>query len=275
MKYLIITAKHHDGFAMWPCKVTRYNIRDATKFKRDPMARIVRRPASATASTSASTTRTLSTGKTPTRPATTGITTTPAATANSRRRAVVRPASRIARESAALRRSQSHPAGARIDPHVPSGHHVVRHAAEAAGFRAVACLQAVREADPNIVINGRGARSRRQAVRRLPEHRRPRGGVPRHRRRLGSHPDDQRILRLSPIRQQPQDAGVLRPPAGEGGGARRQPAAQHRAHGQWRDRPEGSGDPARHREVDVGERRFDLRLDSARRSRPWRGARPR
>ena len=37
MKYVIITAKHHDGFAMYPSSVTRYNIRDATPFKRDPM----------------------------------------------------------------------------------------------------------------------------------------------------------------------------------------------------------------------------------------------
>lgn len=37
MKYLIITAKHHDGFAMYPSSVTQYNIRDATPFKRDPM----------------------------------------------------------------------------------------------------------------------------------------------------------------------------------------------------------------------------------------------
>lgn len=37
MKYVIITAKHHDGFAMYPSTVSRYNIRDATPFKRDPM----------------------------------------------------------------------------------------------------------------------------------------------------------------------------------------------------------------------------------------------
>ncbi len=37
MKYLVITAKHHDGFAMYPSDVTKYNIRDATSFKRDPM----------------------------------------------------------------------------------------------------------------------------------------------------------------------------------------------------------------------------------------------
>lgn len=37
MKYIIITAKHHDGFAMYPSAVSRYNIRDATPFKRDPM----------------------------------------------------------------------------------------------------------------------------------------------------------------------------------------------------------------------------------------------
>ncbi|HEV2970821.1 MAG TPA: alpha-L-fucosidase [Pirellulales bacterium] len=37
MKYAIITAKHHDGFAMWPSDVNKYNLRDATKFSRDPM----------------------------------------------------------------------------------------------------------------------------------------------------------------------------------------------------------------------------------------------
>jgi alpha-L-fucosidase len=37
MRYLVITAKHHDGFAMWPSQVSKYNIRDATKFQRDPM----------------------------------------------------------------------------------------------------------------------------------------------------------------------------------------------------------------------------------------------
>jgi alpha-L-fucosidase len=37
MRYLVITAKHHDGFAMWPSEVSRYNLRDATRFQRDPM----------------------------------------------------------------------------------------------------------------------------------------------------------------------------------------------------------------------------------------------
>jgi alpha-L-fucosidase len=37
MRYLVITAKHHDGFAMYPSGVTKYNITDATPFKRDPM----------------------------------------------------------------------------------------------------------------------------------------------------------------------------------------------------------------------------------------------
>ncbi|HTB80214.1 MAG TPA: alpha-L-fucosidase [Opitutaceae bacterium] len=39
MRYLVITAKHHDGFAMWPSKVSSYNI-TLTKFKRDPMAEL-------------------------------------------------------------------------------------------------------------------------------------------------------------------------------------------------------------------------------------------
>ena len=35
MKYLVITSKHHDGFAMFNSKVSDYDIMDATPFKRD------------------------------------------------------------------------------------------------------------------------------------------------------------------------------------------------------------------------------------------------
>ena len=35
MKYIVITSKHHDGFAMFASKASRYNIVDATPFKRD------------------------------------------------------------------------------------------------------------------------------------------------------------------------------------------------------------------------------------------------
>jgi alpha-L-fucosidase len=37
MGYFIITAKHHDGFAMYDSKASDYNIVQATPFKRDPM----------------------------------------------------------------------------------------------------------------------------------------------------------------------------------------------------------------------------------------------
>lgn len=37
MGYFIITAKHHDGFAMWPSEVSDKNIAEATPFERDPM----------------------------------------------------------------------------------------------------------------------------------------------------------------------------------------------------------------------------------------------
>lgn len=37
MKYLVITAKHGDGFAMYHSRVTPYNIYDATPFHRDPL----------------------------------------------------------------------------------------------------------------------------------------------------------------------------------------------------------------------------------------------
>ena len=40
MRYLIVTAKHHDGFAMFHSKSDPYNIFDATSFHRDPVAEL-------------------------------------------------------------------------------------------------------------------------------------------------------------------------------------------------------------------------------------------
>lgn len=40
MGYFIITAKHHDGFAMYDSKVSDFNIMQQTPFKRDPMAEL-------------------------------------------------------------------------------------------------------------------------------------------------------------------------------------------------------------------------------------------
>jgi alpha-L-fucosidase len=37
MKYIVITSKHHDGFAMFHSAASSYNIYDATPFKRDPL----------------------------------------------------------------------------------------------------------------------------------------------------------------------------------------------------------------------------------------------
>ena len=37
MKYIVITSKHHDGFAMFDSKVDPFNIVAATPFKRDPL----------------------------------------------------------------------------------------------------------------------------------------------------------------------------------------------------------------------------------------------
>ena len=35
MKYIVITSKHHDGFALFDSKVSQYDVMDATPFKRD------------------------------------------------------------------------------------------------------------------------------------------------------------------------------------------------------------------------------------------------
>lgn len=37
MKYIVITSKHHDGFAMFRSRASDFNIHDATPFKRDPL----------------------------------------------------------------------------------------------------------------------------------------------------------------------------------------------------------------------------------------------
>ncbi len=40
MKYLVITAKHHEGFAMWDSKVSDYNIVKATPYGKDPLKQL-------------------------------------------------------------------------------------------------------------------------------------------------------------------------------------------------------------------------------------------
>lgn len=40
MRYLVFTAKHHDGFALYGSKVDAYNIVDATPYGRDPLAEL-------------------------------------------------------------------------------------------------------------------------------------------------------------------------------------------------------------------------------------------
>ena len=42
MKYMVVTAKHHDGFAMFHSRYDRYNIVDATPYRADPLAALAR-----------------------------------------------------------------------------------------------------------------------------------------------------------------------------------------------------------------------------------------
>ena len=37
MKYIVITSKHHDGFAMYGSEVSKYDVLDATPYRRDPI----------------------------------------------------------------------------------------------------------------------------------------------------------------------------------------------------------------------------------------------
>jgi alpha-L-fucosidase len=40
MKYITITSKHHDGFAMWPTRQSPWNIVAATPYKKDPLKQL-------------------------------------------------------------------------------------------------------------------------------------------------------------------------------------------------------------------------------------------
>lgn len=42
MKYLVVTAKHHDGFAMYRSTVSPFNVADATPWKTDPLAELAK-----------------------------------------------------------------------------------------------------------------------------------------------------------------------------------------------------------------------------------------
>ncbi len=41
MKYIVITSKHHDGFALYPSEASKWNIADATPYKKDLLGPLV------------------------------------------------------------------------------------------------------------------------------------------------------------------------------------------------------------------------------------------
>ena len=46
MKYIVITSKHHDGFALWPSEASQWNIADASPYGKDligPLAEAARK----------------------------------------------------------------------------------------------------------------------------------------------------------------------------------------------------------------------------------------
>ena len=43
MRYIVITSKHHDGFALFPSDVTKWDVADATPYKKDLLGPLVER----------------------------------------------------------------------------------------------------------------------------------------------------------------------------------------------------------------------------------------
>lgn len=41
MKYIVITSKHHDGFALYPSRVTEWDVFDATPYGKDLLGPLV------------------------------------------------------------------------------------------------------------------------------------------------------------------------------------------------------------------------------------------
>ena len=68
MKYMVITSKHHDGFALFPSEASDWDIADATPYGKDLIGPLADARARARASSSASTTRRRRTGPTPAAP---------------------------------------------------------------------------------------------------------------------------------------------------------------------------------------------------------------
>jgi alpha-L-fucosidase len=42
MKYIVMTVKHHDGFSLWPSKISNYNVVDSTPYGKDVLAQITK-----------------------------------------------------------------------------------------------------------------------------------------------------------------------------------------------------------------------------------------
>lgn len=42
MKYIVITSKHHDGFAMFKSDASDFNIVDATPYERNPLKELAK-----------------------------------------------------------------------------------------------------------------------------------------------------------------------------------------------------------------------------------------
>ena len=41
MKYIVITSKHHDGFALYPSEASKWNIAEATPYRKDLLGPLV------------------------------------------------------------------------------------------------------------------------------------------------------------------------------------------------------------------------------------------
>ena len=279
MGYFIITAKHHDGFAMYDSAVSDYDVVDATPWKRDPMLELKRGLRPPRAEVRLLLLARLRLGRGRRRRQRLGIPEPGRRSRTARRPRLVDEQPAVAAPGAPLRRRQGHPPAARADREVRSRHPVVRHAPQAAarGEPAHPAGGARRQADDGGQRADRAGDARRRRPRAsattAPPPIAPRSSPRWRATGRASPPPTSPTAGTRPIARTSRPAHfieLLAKAAARGGNVLLNVGPM----GDGRIDPEGPGHPGRRRRLDEAATRRRSSAPSARRCRCRPGANP-